>query len=181
MALALVHVVGALAVTFAFGLLVLWIGSWEQERVKLRRLQDASIALGVPMASLEKEELVPRLLEYSSARFSGELLRNRFSDLCGLARTAWGWIGSLLQVTIVVAVGWKMYESGLDNAVYMWSVLGVAFFFWVVSVGFSFTCLLLTGRYPGEANVARKAVAGLIEQRSAAQTFSKSLDDALEA
>lgn len=51
MAMAVLHVVGALGLTFAFGLLVLLIGVWEQERVQRRRLQDASIALGVPLAS----------------------------------------------------------------------------------------------------------------------------------
>jgi hypothetical protein len=168
MALAIVHVVGALGATFAFGLLVLFIGAWEQERVQKRRLQDASIALGLPLASLENDEdLIPRLIQYSSQRFSSELLRNRLSDLCGLLRTAWGWLSTLLQVGIVVGVGWSMYTSGAENAVYMWSVLAAAIFFWLASVAFSFACLLLTGRYPGEAKMARKSIAAVIEQRSA--------------
>lgn len=66
-------------------------------------------------------------------------------------------------------VCWQMYESGLQNAVYMWSVLAVAFFFWVMSVAFSFGCLLLTGRYPGEAKSARKSIAAFIEQRNATE------------
>lgn len=60
-----------------------------------------------------------------------------------------------------------MYPSGAENAVYMWSALAVAVFFWVVSVAFSFACLLLTGRYPGEAKMARKTIAAFIEQRNA--------------
>ena len=56
MALAFVHVVGALGASFAFGLLVLFISTWEQERVQKRRFQDASIALGVPVAALENDE-----------------------------------------------------------------------------------------------------------------------------
>jgi hypothetical protein len=168
MGMAIVHVVGALGVTFAFGLLVLFIGAWEQERIQKRRLQDASIALGVPLASIENDEsLIPRLLEYSSQRYSSELLRNRVSDLCGLLRTAWGWLGTLIQVGIVVGVGWAMYTSGAENAVYMWFVLGVAIFVWLAAVAFSFACLLLTGRYPGEAKVGRKFLAAFIEQRNA--------------
>jgi hypothetical protein len=142
----------------------------EQERVQKRRLQDASLALGVPVGALESDEtLIPRLLEYSSQRFSGELLRNRFSDLCGMLRTGWGWLGSLIQVGIVLGVAWTMYNEGAQNAVYMWSVLAVAVFFWVVSVALAFSCLLLTGRYPGEANMARKSIAAVIEQRGALQ------------
>lgn len=168
MAVAIIHVVGALVASFAFGILVLFIGGWEQGRVQKRRLQDASIALGVPLASLENDDnLIPRFLQYASQRFSGELLRNRFSDLCGALRTAWGWLSTLLQVGIVVGVGWSMYASGAENAVYMWSVLAVSVFFWLGSVGFSFACLLLTGRYPGEAKTARKSIAALIEQRNA--------------
>src|SRR5437870_1230198 len=120
MALAVVHVFGALIVSIAFGLLVLFIAAWEQERVQKRRLQDASIALGVPVAVLESDEnLVTKLLEYSSQRFSGELLRDRLSDLCGILRTAWSWLSTLIQVSIVVGVCWSMYSDGAASAVYM--------------------------------------------------------------
>ena len=170
-ALAIIHVVGALGVTFAFALLVLVIGAWEQERVQKRRIQDACIALGVPVASLENDEkLIPRVLQYSSQRYSSELLRNRVSDLCGPLRTAWGWLGTLSQVGIVAGVGWYMYTDGAQNAVVMWSVLAVAIFFWLGSVVFSFACLLLTGRYPGEAKMARRSIAAVIEQRSAVRS-----------
>jgi hypothetical protein len=170
-ALAIVHVVGALGLTFAFGLLVLFIAAWEQERVQKRRLQDASIALGVSVASLENdEELIPRLLQYSSQRYSSELLRNRVSDLCGPLRTAWGWLSTIVQVCIVGGVCWSMYTEGAQSAVVMWSVLAAAIFFWLTSVAFSFACLVLTGRYPGEAKMARKSIAAVIEQRSASRT-----------
>ncbi|MBI2783953.1 MAG: hypothetical protein HYX64_07750 [Gammaproteobacteria bacterium] len=112
MGLAVVHVAGALGVSFAFGLLVLFIGAWDQKRVQKRRLQDASIALGVPHASLETDDsLDPQLLQYSSQRFSGELLRNRLSDLSGAVQTAWGWLSNLLQVGVVVAVSWAMFTE----------------------------------------------------------------------
>ena len=168
MAFAILHVVGALGATFAFGALLLVIGAWEQERVQKRRFQDAALALGVPVASLEiDEELIPRLIQYSSQRYSGELLRNRVSDLCGALRIAWGWLSTLVQLGIMAGVGWSMYTEGAENAVVMWSVLAVAIFFWLSSVAFSFTCLLLTGRYPGEAKMARKSIAAVIEQRNA--------------
>jgi len=141
--------------------------------VQKRRLQDASIALGVPAASLETDDsLVPRLIQYSSQRFSNELLRNRLSDLCGVLRSAWGWLSNLLQVGVVVYVGWAMFAEGAQNAAYMWLVFAVAMFFWLASVAFSLTCLLLTGRYPGEAKAARKAIAVAIEQRHAAEARS---------
>lgn len=168
MGMAIVHVVGALGASFAFGILVIVIGAWEQERVQKRRLQDASIALGVPIAALESdEELVPSLIQYSSRRYSGELLRNRVSDLCGLLRTAWGWLSNIVQMGIVAGVGWSIYTDGAKSAALMWSVLAASIFFWLASVAFSFSCLLLTGRYPNEAKFARKSIASVIEQRSA--------------
>lgn len=151
-------------------MLTLLIGGWELERVDKRRRQDASIALGVPLASLENnEDVMPWLIQYSSQRYSSELLRNRVSDLCGPLRTAWGWLSTLVQVGIVVGVGWSMYTEGAQNAALMWSVLAFAIFFWLASVAFSFACLLLTGRYPGEAKMARKSIAAVIEQRSASR------------
>lgn len=180
MGMALLHVVGALGVTFAFGVLVLVVVAWEQERVQKRRLQDASIALGVPLASLENDEdLLPRVIQYWSQRYSSELLRNRLSDLCGPLRTAWGWLSNLVQLGIIAGVGWSMYTEGLEGAVAMWSVPAVAIFFWLASVAFSFACLLLTGRYPGEAKMARKTIAAVIEQRSA--SAAKPLSPAWES
>lgn len=46
--------------------------------------------------------------------------------------------------------------------------IAASIFFWLASVTFSFRCLLLTGRYPGEAKMARKSITATIEQRSAA-------------
>lgn len=162
--MALVHIVLALGAWFGFGFLVLYIVAWEQERAQKRRLQDAAIELGVPVAALETDEaLTQRMFEYSSKRFSGELLRNRLSDFCDIVRAVWLWGGALIQFGIVGLVCWGMYESGRESAVYMWAVPATAVFFWVVSVVFSFACKLLTGRYPGEAKAGRRALAAYIE------------------
>ena len=169
MGLAIVHIVGALAASFAFSLLLFFVGAWEQGRSLKRRMRDASIALGVPATMLETDEsFVPRIVQYAAKRYSDELLVNRLSDLCGALRTAWGWLSNLLQIGIIVGVGWLMYFDGAGNAAYMWCVLAVPVFFWLVSAGFSLACLVLTGRYPGEAKLARKSIADTIERRHAA-------------
>jgi hypothetical protein len=168
MAFAVVHVLGALGASIAFAFLVVLITAWEQEHTRKRVLQSMSIAMGVPAASIETDEsLVPQIIEYASRRFDSELLRNRLSDLSGMLRTAWGWLGGLIQVGIIAAVAWSMFVEGAESARYMWSVPAVAVFFWLTSVGFSLACLLLTGRYPGEAKAGRKVLAKTIEQRHA--------------
>jgi hypothetical protein len=166
--MAIVHLVGAFIASFAFLALTLTISAWELKAVQKRRLQGVAIALGVPVATLEKdEELVPSLIEYSSRRYSGELLRNRVSDLFGLLRAVWGWLAIFVQVGIVGFVSWLMYAQGAFNSVFMWITLANSVFFWGTSVVFTFTCVLLTGRYPGEAKSSRKAITLIIEQRGA--------------
>lgn len=166
MVLAVVHIVGALVATFAFGIFVLLMGERDKERIRRRRLEDISMALGVPVASLETDEsLAPRLVQYWSQRFSRELLRNRVSDLCGALWTVWGWLSTLLQAILIVVVGWLMYAYGPQSAVLMWCVLAIAVFFWVVSVAFSLACLLFTGRFPGEAKAGRLALAPFLGQQ----------------
>jgi hypothetical protein len=169
MGMAIVHVIGALLASCAFGVLVMFIVAWEAQHIERRRRQDASIALGVPVGALEDESLAPKLLEYASGRCSDELLRNRLSDLAGLMRTGWGWLGNLVQLGVVVGVFWSMYSEGLDSAVVMWMAPAASVFFWLTSLAFSFACLVLTGRYPGEAKAARKWLATFIEQRNAAR------------
>lgn len=166
MGLAIVHVVGALVASLAFGFFVLFIQEWEKKRVKRRRMQDASLATGVPVAILETDDSqVPRLIEHWSHRYSSELLSNRLSDLCGALRTAWGWLSSLVQGGVIVTVAWMMLTEGAENAAGMWLVPVVGAMFWLASIAFSFMCLVLTGRYPGEAKAARKVIAAAIEQR----------------
>jgi hypothetical protein len=165
MVLAALHVLGAFVACCLFITLTMWAVVKEEERVRKRRLQDASFVLGVPVAALESEELLPRVIQYSSQRCSSELLRNRFSDLCGMVRIGWIWFSALVQLCIVVGVAWSMYASGAENAVYMWAVPLVGIAFWLLSVAFSFACLLLTGRYPGEAYTLRKSIAEVIEQQ----------------
>lgn len=168
MGMAIIHVVGALGASIAFGILIIVLGVWEQQRVQKRRFQDASIALSVPVDVLENDEAhIPGLLRYLSQRYSGELLRNRVSDLCGVLRSAWGWLSNIVQVGIVAGVCWAIYKEGAESAAFMWLMLAASIFFWLASVAFSFTCLLVTGRYPSEAKFGRKSIASAIEQRGA--------------
>ena len=167
--------------SFAFGMLVLVIGAWEQERVRKRRLQDLGIALGVPVTSLENEELTPRLMEYLSRRYSSELLRNRLADLCGMVRFAWGALAHIVQFIAIAVVGWQMYDSGLDMAIAMWSVPALALFFWVMSAAFSLVCLLFTGRYPGEPKEARKSLTAYFDAQRDSAALSGAVDAAWRA
>ena len=160
------HIAGAIVVLVGFGVLLLFVTAWEVERNKRRLLEAAAIRLGVTLEQLDSEALIPRVVEYSAERSSDELLRNRLSDLCGVIRTLWGWLASSLQVVVLLAVIWFTITESNSNSVYAWLVVGIAVFFWLVSVGFSFACRLLTGRYPGEAKAARKALAEFLSSRT---------------
>lgn len=169
MGLAIVHFVGAFGALVALGFFAVWLDEWEQKRQSKRALQDASLALGIPVSMLETDgSQVPRFIDYVAQRYSSELLSNRLSDLCGALRTAWGWLSNLLQLGIVVMVLWLMFTEGADKAVGFWFAPAVALFFWLSSMVFTLTCLVLTGRYPGQAKAARKVIAAAIERRHAA-------------
>lgn len=162
---AVAHIVGSLLVLVVLGVLLLLVGTWESERNKKRVFQEAAAKLGVTVDVLNEERLTEKIVQFSSERSSNELLRNRISDLCGVVRTLWGWIGSMLQVLALGATVWFTLTENLQNALFAWVAPGIALFFWVISVLFSLLCYVLTGRYPGEAKLARKSLAQFLNER----------------
>jgi hypothetical protein len=66
----------------------------------------------------------------------------------------------------------------LEAAVNVWWIMPLNVIAWGIALLWSFACLLLTGRYPGEAKLARKNLMAHIEQRAtASQDPSEDLDD----
>lgn len=153
------HILGAVIALIAFGFATVLLSTWELERNKKRAVEDASITLGIPIAELDDPEHGQRVTQFVAERSSSELLRNRLSDLCGFVLAGWGWLSNLLQLGVLLAVIWSSVTEDSSNAVYAWSIIAVAFFFWISSVIFGLSCKLLTGRYPGQARQARKFLA----------------------
>lgn len=173
MLIAILHIAGATLATFAFGVIVLFISSWEIERNNKAELQDLAIKLSVAIEDLADEKLASRIMELTSERFSNDRLSNRLSDLCGLARTAWDWLGSLLQMGTFVGVVWFTITESLTNAIFAWWIVAIGLFFWIVGVLFALACRLLTGRYPGQAKMARKAIAEILSERRKQRSSSE--------
>ncbi|MFZ6046765.1 hypothetical protein ACFW0H_11630 [Pseudomonas sp. CR3202] len=165
MLIAIVHIVGAMLATVTFGVIVLLISSWELERNKKAELQDLATKLGVAVEDLADEKLASRVVELTCERFSNDRLSNRLSDLCGLLRTAWDWLGSLFQIGILLGVVWFTVTDSLTNAIYAWWIVAIGLFFWIAGVLFALAYRLLTGRYPGQAKQARKAMAEFLSTR----------------
>jgi hypothetical protein len=168
MLMALIHIAGTVAALFAFGILLVWINGWEVERNKSRLLQELAAKLGTTVVQLEADANTSRLVQASFERYSNELLKNRLSDLCGVVRMIWGWLGSALQYGVLAYVLWSAVAENSNNAVFAWSAIGIAVIFWLTSLVFSFACYVLTGRFPGEARAARKSLAQFSEQATAA-------------
>lgn len=164
---AFAHIGGTVVVSLALGFLLLALGAWWEKKIQKAADEEASIALGVSVAQLNDEKLIPRIIQLFSERFSRELLRNRISDLCGLVRTLWNGLGSLLSTVVLLGVIWYTITDGLNNAAFAWSIIAISLFFSVVSVVFSLTCRLITGRFPGEASLARKRLAEFLKNRDA--------------
>jgi hypothetical protein len=81
--IAVAHIVGAIVVLVAFGVGTLMLAGWERERNQKVALQEAPLALGIPVDDLDNPEHQERIVQLSAQRYSSELLRNRLSDLCG--------------------------------------------------------------------------------------------------
>jgi hypothetical protein len=167
MLIAVAHIIGSIVSVFAFGFAVLALGAWEQGRNRKAAVQEASIALGISPDEIENPEHTEKVIRFSSERFSSELFRNRLSDLLGFVSTAWGWLGTALQVAALCGVIWYSF-SDAQLAIHSWWVLAIAVFFWVVSVVFALACKLVTGRYPGQARQARQMLGKLLEARRSA-------------
>jgi hypothetical protein len=161
--IAMGHIAGALIVLVALSAGVLALAVWEHERNGKASLEEMSLALGIPVGELENAEHQSKVIQFSAARFSSELLRNRLSDLCGWVQTAWGWLGTLLQVGVLLGVIWYTFTDDLSNSVHAWWIVAIAFFFWISSAFFALICKLLTGRFPGQARQARKMLAKFFE------------------
>lgn len=156
--IAIAHFVGAIIATILFGVLALFIAAWEGQRNEKQLQEELSLVLGVHV-DLESDELTPELKKISSERNSSELFRNRISDLAGFVQTAWAWLGLLLQIGVIVSVGWLTVFENLESAPLAWIIVGIAIFFWIANIIFSYVCKILTGRFPGQAKSARKAMA----------------------
>lgn len=162
------HIVGAVLMLCALGLGILKISAWENERNGKQQLEEAAIKLGVAVSDLNADEVNPEMIQYFSERYSGELFKNRFSDFCGLIRMVWDWLGAILQWAFLIGVIWYSITDGIETAVYAWAVLPIALFFWISGVIFALVCRLVTGRYPGQAKMVRKALSNHLNSRAGA-------------
>jgi hypothetical protein len=162
--LAGVHIAGSIIAYLLLTAGISFLAVWESQRNERRALENAAVELGVPVSSLNNPELAPQLIKLSSSRYSTELLRNRLSDLAGALVRIWAWLGWALELGVLVAVIWYTATSSTSNAVFAWLIIGIALVFWSVSIIFSLVCKLLTGRYPGEASRARKALLAYVNQ-----------------
>lgn len=165
MLIAILHIVGAILGTIAFGVIVLLISSWEIERNNRALLEDLALTLGVAVEDVTDEKHSSKIVALTSERFSNDRFSNRLSDLCGVVRTAWDWLGSLLQIGTFLGILWFTVTESLTNAIYAWWIVAIGVFFWIAGVLFALACRLLTGRYPGQAKKARKGMAEFLNAR----------------
>lgn len=165
MLIAILHIVGAILGTIAFWGIVLFVSSWEIERNKRAMQEDLAINLGVAVEDLTDEKLSSRIIEATYERFSNDHFSNRLSDLFGAVRTAWDWLGSLIQIGTLLGVVWCTITESVTNAIHAWWIVAIGVFFWIAGGLFALTCRLLTGRYPGQAKKARKVMAEFLSAR----------------
>ncbi|WP_133501988.1 hypothetical protein [Cognatilysobacter terrigena] len=162
--IAAIHLVGALLSMLLLSTGLHFLGAWIDRRNAARILQDASVHLGRPLAELEAPEFRPEVLRYFAAKYSDDLLSNRLSDFLGLLLAVFNWLVLLIQIAVFGAVAWFSYTEDQANAVYAWLLLVIALLAFAIGLCVIALCKLLTGRFPGQARNARKALAESINR-----------------
>lgn len=163
--IAIGHIVGVLIVLLILSVLARMLAEWEIERNDKVALQEIFLNLGISSDELDKPKHVEKLIEFSAARFNSELFRNRLSDLCGWIQKGWGWLSLCTQICVLLAVIWYTITDDSSNSIHAWWIVAISLFFFISSIFFGLTCKLLTGRFPGQARQARKALAQVVAQR----------------
>jgi hypothetical protein len=175
--LAIAHFAGVVVAYFLFGIVSALLGEWNAQRVSKKLVGEAAMSLGLTTDELDDAKNNPQVERYLAQRSSSELLRNRFSDLAGLLLTIFYWICGIASLLVLLGVGYATVTDELANAVHVWWILPLNLVGWVIGLVWCFTCLLLTGRYPGEAKLARKGLLQAIEQRKATEDLPLSEDE----
>lgn len=166
--IATAHIGGAIVVTFVLGFFLSRGITALQVRRTRRWLGEAALTLGVPAEELEAPVHFDALVQYSHARFTNELLRNRLSDFLGQVLRLWGWFGMLLQAVLIAWVIYATVAESASNAPYAWFILVLEVLFDAVALVAGFLCRLLTGRDPGQAQRAR----AFLSNAAGAQPFA---------
>ena len=159
------HIVGALILSMALGIGWLVLAGWDNRRHEKLLLQEFCLKFRVPPEQIDNEPYSSKFIAYMTDKFSDEQLKNRISDLCGIIVFCWNILATIVQWAIPLWVIWITVSESKDNAVYIWAIFPVWLFFTVVGVLFVYACRILTGRFPGQAKKARKALVKLIQER----------------
>lgn len=165
---AIAHIFGAVIVTTALAVVKMFTALRLEKRAGLVETQNLSIQLGIPIDDMGDAANENLILDAMSKRFSSDLLSNRLSDLCGLLLSAWAWGGLLLQTGVFITVIWRTAAVSTENVEFVWLLTAISLLLWISSAIFSFVCRLLTGRYPGQAKLARKELLNLLNKKRTA-------------
>jgi hypothetical protein len=165
MSVAIAHLVGVVVCMMLFRVLVFAASVWESQRDLKIGLDELSIELGVTVSELSFPENDRAVLQYKAKQFSSELLRNRISDLCYWIRMLWEVVGICCEVGLFLYFAHATFTEDLSLSDNAWYALAVAIFFWLTGAVFAYACKLLTGRFPGQARAARKALATEVARR----------------
>lgn len=167
MGLALVHIVGPLALTGGIYYTVLILSRKWDARAESQIYLQISIALGIPASTLKKDEPTPEFIGHLSDRYSNDLLRNRVSDLWDATLLIWDLLTHLMLTAVAGFVLWGVATDDKEWANGMWFVPALFLACKCVEAAMVTMCWAITGRYPGEAKRWRKAIAETIVQREA--------------
>lgn len=159
---AIAHILGAFIATQVIGFLCLKLWAWMAAKSQNSALNDASIALCIPVAQLDEPDNLSRVFKYSAERYSSDKFQNRLSDVFGWTQVVIGWAGALLQYGMIIVAVWYSITDDTSNAALAWLAVAITLITWFLSFVVLMMSVLLTGRHPGEPRETRKKLAELM-------------------
>lgn len=162
---AISHIAGALIALTLLNIFDIYFNMKFSERHGKALQKQLAIDLGVSSEAFKTSDLTPRLMQLMAVRFSGDLAKNRISDICGRFLNLWVWLGFIVQAIVIIGVVWYAITESTDLAIYAWSVTAAYVFFFISSISFSFSCWIITGRLPGEASRTRAVLAKTLDEK----------------
>lgn len=166
MLIAIAHILGAIVAYIVIGLAIAFVSMRWHESSTRRAYEELAVRFGITpdQAKHEDEAHTPRINQFFAERSSSELLRNRFSDLCGIVLMVWNFLAMASMAGWVLGVIWFSITESSELAIQAWWILLISLGSAVIGTAFAVACYLLTGRTPGEAQRVRKHLATVVRR-----------------
>ena len=156
---ALAHITGSVVFWLILDAFEMMFQDWVGQYLKKCRLRNWALDIGVSCEQLTQDNsLNAAVNKYLQKTYASDVVSNKFSDFAAFVVSALYYLSLFVSaVYLCWVVGLIIFDGG-KSAPLAWISLIFKLLFFIASVIFSFMCMLMTGRYPGEASAIRQSL-----------------------